>query len=327
MCAPGARAESVLVRQTPGLRDGLCAALRIQLTGAAEVRCELEPLAAQLSARLADAARRAGEAGATVGVILERDPDPHLVRMYLVGTLPGAALIAIERIEDRADADVDRSLALKVQSALLALASAPVKAPDSPLVRALAPVRAVPQRRWLLLAEAGALLSVGALARPRFGGGAGLGVRVARGKHFGELLLDGRMLARTHTRERGSALRIDEWGAALEARAGRRLGALSLGGLLAVGAERVHARAVARDGSVGGVRLGVARIAVGLDLRVRLLRGAALRLAPALELYPVRHRLVVDEEPLGTLTRVRLGLPLSLLVALPFDGAEADDAR
>lgn len=326
VCASTARAESVLLRETPGLREGLCVALRIQLTGVAEVRCEHDAAGLALSDRLAAATTRAREVGASIGVLLERDPDPRHVRMYLVGARAEQAVIALERIENRADADVDRSLALEVQSALDALHALAVPPPAAPSLVSVRVAPSAPRARWRLVAEAGGMLSVG--SSRRYGGAAGLGVRIATRARFGELVVAGRSLSDAHGRRNGAELDVEEWGAALELRAGRTLRWLSLGGLIALGAERVHARGRARDGSVGGVRLGIARLAAGLELRCRVARGAALRLAPTLELYPLQHRFAVDGAVLDSIGRARFALPLVLSVALPFDSrGEPDHAR
>ena len=323
------RAETLLLLESPDLRPGLCSALRIQLTDVAEVECQAEGKGAPLSVRIARAATAATSWHARLAVLLERDPDPRLVRMYLVGARAERAVIAIERIEDRDDADVDRSLALEVRSALEALSDASVASAThrpEPLAPVLAPrLRRAAEPSWLALLEAGGAWVVGT---HRHGAAtAGLGVRRVRGPMYAELLLTGRVESRELMRSRAGAVRLRAWGAALEARVGRTLRWAALGGVLALGVDRVAAAGTTRDGTTGSATLGLPRIALGLDLRLFLMRGATLRLSPMLEVLPIMQRYALDEQVVGTLGRARLALPLTLLVSLPFRAREAADAR
>src|SRR5687768_9552592 len=137
--SPCARADDrVLLFEQKGLRPGLCAALRIQLTGAAQVTCEREGDEATLSERITRAAERVKAEDARVGLLIERDPDPRLVRMYIVAAQNDQAVVAIERIEDRPEPDVDRSLALKVRDAFFVIEQV-TERPKTKLAAVVAP--------------------------------------------------------------------------------------------------------------------------------------------------------------------------------------------
>jgi hypothetical protein len=128
----GARAdEGVVLREGGAARPGLCAALRIQLSGIAPVSCEAEPARAALSERIAATAARLREQHARLGVLLERDPEPGLLRMYIVAARDDQAVLAIERIEDRPEPDIDRSLALKIGDAYEVMAIVQAAAPQA----------------------------------------------------------------------------------------------------------------------------------------------------------------------------------------------------
>lgn len=319
-----------MLLEASALRPGLCAALRIQLTDVAEVDCRPEAAGAPLSVRIARAATAATSADARLAVLLERDPDPRLVRMYLVGARPERAVIALERIEDRADADVDRSLALEVRSALEALAEASAASPASAPER-LAPVlatRALDPRlpsAWFALLEAGGAVLLG--TQRQGAAVAAIGARRTRAQRYAELVLAGRVASRVHELHATGGVRLRGWGATLEARLGRSLRWAELGCVAAVGADRVSLRGTTRDGTTGGATLGVPRIGLGLDLRVFFIRGASLRLSPTIELHPVMQRYALDQQVVGTLGRARLALPLTLQIALPFSARRPPDAH
>lgn len=305
-----------MLRERDGLRPGLCVALRIQLSDAAEVRCEPDEGTDELSERIAATAARVRELDARLGVILERDPDPGRVRMYIVSADSAQAVIAIERIEDRPEPDVDRSLALKVRDAyevVEAVAEAP-----SPLLATLSERRPSGPEHALFL-EAGGGLGVGAGARglatltlglsraqPGFRLEAGVGARFGSGS---EVV---RSFGRVSVRERGPLVSL---------RATHSSERLEVGGVVEAMASLVSALGTASDGARGERRLLTPTLGLGADLRVRLFASAFLRFAPMLELSAFRRRFSVDERVVSDEGLVRLTLPLSLLVSLPLRGS------
>lgn len=99
-------------------RPGLLGALNVQLAGVGSARAggELEP--GPLAQRVRAASRAAREQDALLSMWVEPDA-PHdgeqQFLLYLVGPREGRALFQVMRLPDGADADVDRSLALKVR--------------------------------------------------------------------------------------------------------------------------------------------------------------------------------------------------------------------
>lgn len=312
--------------QVPGLRAGLCAALRIQLSDAGEVRCAPEPTARDLADRLSAAADQVRAQGARLGVLIERDPDPGRVRMYILSSQTDQAVIAIERIEDRPDPDVDRSLALKVRNAYdvldyvettrpkqaVALAST-LSAPPAPPKAAPGP--AAPDSVWVLLLDAGSGLGLGNGLRAASSFALGLG-HVRRERRF-ELAAGARLYSwRSERKEGVGKASMVERGPYLSARWLGRWGRFELGGLLEAQLSLLRAEGVAGTKS-RSVTLTTAVVGLGVDLRVRLFASAYLRFAPSLELPLPRRRLEVQERVLIQDAPVRAVLPLALVVTLP----------
>jgi hypothetical protein len=328
---PACAAEGVLLFELPSLRPELCAALRIQLTDLARVDCRAEDDGAPLTDRLGAAARTVQREDAQLAVLLERDPDPRLVRMVLVGRRADQAVLTIERIEDRPEPDVDRSLALKVRDALdVLVATREIVAQRSPLPALLTPPRdSAPSADTgagpKLLFEAGGALSVG--HQLRGAGLIGLGGRFAVGLAALELLALGQLASRVH--ERGGEGQVDEreWGISASARALRTFAHGSVGALAELGFVRYDARGETLDRSSGSSKGTLLRTALGLDLRVHLVRGMSLRFAPALELFPIAQQFALDERVNMTLGRLRALLPLTLLIDFPVGRERASDAN
>ena len=334
--APRGRAyaeDTVLLLEHHALRPGLCSALRIQLAGLASVRCRPD-LDDALPARLAHASREVARDDAHLGVLLEHDPDPALVRMYLVGGTQGdRAVLEIERIEDRAAPEVDRSLALKVRETLETLLALP-PAVVAPLAVTLAPeppraavaeaetLARTPspreEARFSALLEAGAGITLG--TRRRAVGAVLAGARVARRALGAELAVGGRLSGPAHVRSRWGVVDESEWGLVASLRGHVAVGRFRLGVLAEVGYDRLTARGVTPSGTVGEARAALAHVGAGLDLRVRLRGDAWLRLAPTVELDPIAHRFALDERVVLDRGRVRAVVPLSLLIELPLFG-------
>jgi hypothetical protein len=327
--AAQAQAAVVLFERAP-LRPALCAALRIQLSGSAEVRCVTEGAAAGLAERLQTARARLRSDDAKLGVLLERDTDPRLVRMYLVGAEGEQASLAIERIEDRPEPDVDRSLALKVRDAYEVIgfverelpkseaAAAVLAVPRSTVaVAAAAPVAgpaAVPEPYVHAFVELGGGLALGGALRGLGSALIGVGAVSTRARY--ELGLGARLfLSRESAREGATRVSLTERGPLLAARVLFRTGRLELGAALQLYLAVISAEAV-------GIRkppLLTPVIGLGPDLRVRLFPLAYLRFAPGLELATVRRQYTVYERPTPWVPRGHVGasLVLALVISLP----------
>lgn len=310
-----AHAEDVLILfEQPALRPGLCAALRIQLTDLASVRCRAD-LVGSLEVRIARAAEQVARDGARLAVLLEPDPTPGPLRMLVVGAAPDRALLAVERVEARPEPDVDQALALKVREtfevSLVAGATA------APVILPLPP----PRERFALL-ELAAALQLADRVVPE--GVLALGAHWEHGRGFVELAARGRLAASRSTRGGAGVVHEDEWTLGIGARAGWRSGRFSLGPGLDVGVTRASARGETPDGRRGDAQLAFLRLDFSLDLRWTLWDGPApvqLCFAPALELDPAAQRFLLDSRSVLELGRVRAWLPLGLVVGLPLGGA------
>ena len=330
----GAQAQLPGVRlvERDGLRPELCAALRIQLSGAADVSCEPGPAEATLPERIQDTAMRVRSRGERLGVFLERDPDPGLVRMYLVGSQPDQAVLAVEKIEDRPDHDVDRSLALKVSASLELVgrveaqiaATSKQAEPAMPMAAALAApaestqppsLSPIPARSWAFLAEFGG----GVRIDPQAHGvvGATLGVSRVAPKWRVDLGLGFEISTRYSIVEGLAEVQAWERGPFLSARALRRLRRFEWGGELQLGCSFLAAEGIAADGSHGEKLLAIPGMGIGLDVRVRLFSSAYLRLSPRLDIPFIDQSLRVDQVTVVDYPPVGATVPLSLLFYLP----------
>lgn len=330
--------DTVLLLEAELLRPDLCVALRIQLTDLADVRCLTRPTGRDLATRIADASQSVASEPARLAVLLERDPDARYIRMVLVGQPDDRAVLAIESIEDRAAPDVDRSLALKVRDTLEVLdasraggkmASSTVQ-PAGTLAAVLAPPtdlrRAASPAPLRGVVELGGALGTSGAAR-----GAGvvaLGLRARREAAYGELALAAQLASGLDHKSPVGHVEEDEWGLSLSVRVGRAWVPFSLGGLMELGVLRVHARGFTLDDSNGPSTRALARVGMGLDLRIVVLRAptrVVLRLAPTLQVDPQRQRFALDQQPALDLGRVHAWVPLTLLFELPLQHSEAGD--
>ena len=326
VCAGAQADEGVVLLEQAGLRSRLCGALRIQLTGAAEVQCEPEGATDSLAQRISSSAERVRTLGARLGVLLERDPDPKRVRMYIVSGLGDRAVVAIESIEDRPEPDVDRSLALKVADAYQVVAAVRLAAPQSeaPVAALLAPRLTAPPAAlhergtpsgWLAFLDAGGGVSLSERTRALASLALGIG-RARSGSRF-ELGAGVRLASRVHAQGALGRVTVHERGLQLSARLLWRLGRIELGGALTGLLAIASAEGLANDGSRGERKLLVPALDLALDLRLRLFPGASMRAAPGLELAAVRQRWAVDGSVLLDQRPARMVSLLSLVVSLP----------
>ncbi len=343
--------DSIVLFQSGKLRSGLCAALRIQLSDVAQVRCVADAFGNELPARIAGAARLVQSEQARLGVLLERDPNPKRVRMYIVAARTDQAVIAIERIEDRPEPDVDRSLALKVRDALDVVSRAvlpPTPAtteatepappaaeatlPPNLLVGVIAPrlseapkgpetEAADASLPWAAVLEAGG----GALFGNPATRGAG---RLLAGGRFngtgvsGELLFGARIHGPVSQKSAAGVVDEGEWGPELSLRALWSHRRLQLGAFAEAMWLSMDARGSTNTGARGTKKQRVLTSSLGVDMRLRLFTSAFVRLAPALEVLSVAQRFAVDERVTLDIGRTRVLLPISFLVALPVGGDE-----
>jgi hypothetical protein len=333
-----AQAEVVLFERAP-LRPGLCAALRIQLSGSAEVRCVADVADGSLAERLNAARRSLRDGGDLIGVLLERDSDPRLMRMYLVTGEGEQAALAIERIEDRPEPDVDRSLALKVRDAYEVIAfvertmpqqdaSAAVlakpgpKSAEAPAGQGVQPAPAPQAPHWLSFVEIGGGLSLGDSVRAV--GSALLGVGRATARRRYELGLGARMLQRQHESSSLGQISVVDFGPMLTLRALARRKRLELGAFAELFVAVSAAEGFTTDGESGEKRVATLVLGLGPDLRVRMFRSAYLRFAPSFELWTTNQRFALDHQVVIERGYVSASLPLSLLISLPLQKTPED---
>jgi hypothetical protein len=319
---------AVVLAERAGLRPELCGALRIQLSGLATVHCEPAGPEVPLPERIASAAARVRARQARLGIFLERDADPRLLRMYVVGLRADQAVLAVEPIEDRPDRDVDRSLALKVASSFERVGqtaepgeqAAGTPADTMPLASALREDTAPPTHAlapsWQLFMEAGG----GVRSGPQVAGLAllNLGVSHVTQRSRLELAL-GVELGTSYSARQGD-LRVSarERTPLLSARALQRQNArFEWGAELRLACILLSAEGYAADGSRGERLLGVPTVGVGADLRVRLFASAFLRFNPGVDLPLVQQRLSVDGAVLVDYPTASWTLPLSVMFFLP----------
>lgn len=317
LAALSARAdEGVLLREGGAPRPGLCAALRIQLSGIAPVQCEEEPSPVPLSERLAATAARLRAQGARLGVLLERDPNPGLIRVYIVAAREDQAVLAIERIADRPDPDIDRSLALKVSDAYEVMGIVRAAAPERalPVAAALPGPASTPPARWAPLLEVGA----GPHLEPAAGrwlANALLGVGVGRSALRLEVAAGARLDSEADAEGESGRVRMRERAGLLSLRLLWRTGRVELGTVLEAVFARITGAADASDRHAERQFFSPV-LGVGAELRLRLFGSAFLRLAPTLEVLH-RERLAIAGTTVLDTGPLRAALPLSLLVHLP----------
>jgi len=317
-------APRVLLLERAELRPELCTALRIQLSGTAQVSCEPEPDDAGLPDRISGAASRVDSGQARLAVLLERDPDPRLVRMYVVGSRADQAVLTMERIEDRPGPDVDRSLALKVGAALevvsriehQAALSGVLAEPVPPARPVDIPPRATPtQPAWSLFLDLGG----GFATAPKVHGLVlgYLGASRVRPRFRLDLGLGFQLGMRSDENKAGSEAQVSERGLLATARALRRMGRFEMGGELTLTGAFLAAEGIAADGTRGERLLFTPAAGLGLDLRVRLFSSAYLRLSPRLDVPLIDRSLRVDDVTVIDFPSVQVSVPVSLLFYLP----------
>ncbi len=320
-----ARAEDIVrLFETKGLRPSLCGSLRIQLSDLGEVHCEADRLGSDLSTRIEAAAKVVRNGQAQLSVLLERDPDPARVRMYIVGGRTDEAVIAIEHIENKPDPDVDRALALKVRDALDAfeLVRQSMTHDASPaLASAIAPRAAQrEQAPWSALLEAGGGLLVGGGGGPRAAGRVLVGGRFEASTLRAELALGARLHSNVSRASAVGSVNESEWGPLLSLRGVWSTARVEIGAATEASFLNMRAQGTTQSGARGSKREGTLVLSLGIDARVLVFGTTYLRCAPAIEILSVDQRFSLDDRVTMDLGRTRVLVPLSVLWALPLGG-------
>ncbi len=315
----------MILREMPAVRPGLCGALRIQFAGVTEVRCVPDgEFNAPLSARVAQTARQVSASGAALGVFLERDPSPGLLRMYLVASRADQAVLSVESIEAKPDRDIDRGLALKVLEVFNTLqetkdaggAGALVGVLGGP-VRGQAPTLPEGARGSGALrgfVEAGVGLRTGTTLTASVALSLGLSRQLERVRL--DVVGGADMETPFEVRASSRHVRVVERGPTLAVRAVRSVGGVEFGGELHGRLAFVSAEGTALDGSRGERLLLLPYLGMGVDMRVSLTSRIWLRVAPTLDIALIHQRYEVDRITIVDAKILRLTLPLSV----GFDG-------
>ncbi|HTU61171.1 MAG TPA: hypothetical protein VMF89_22105, partial [Polyangiales bacterium] len=233
--------------------------------------------------------------------------------------------LSIERIEDRPEPDVDRSLALKARDTYELLGfvqrelptaepAAAVLAPAAPTaVRAANAATLGPLEPYLhAFVELGGGLTLGGNVRGLGHALLGLGAVSTRLRY--EFGLGARLASPESSSSGGARVHLAERGALLAARLSYRWWRLELGCALQLYLAFTEADAA---GIRGRKQTFTPVIGLGPDLRLRLFPLAYLRFVPSFELatrrqyYEVDDRLLIDRGYFGA------SLTLALLISLP----------
>ncbi len=312
--------DGILLLSSDDTRPALCTTLRIQMAASGEVMCRKVTLPAEMEARIAEASRLVRESGARIGVLVEPDTAPELVRMMIVGKAPDEALLKVTRIQGRDHPDIDRALALKAVEAhdVVRYVETTREADPAPLAASLsAPHGATaPQERSIhLLASLAGGVALGPSSLGALSLSAGLG-HVRR-----ESRLEAAVRASLVTRDREARgpLHIDvrEWSLGVEARGLRQTPRLAFGGF--VGAQLAVLDALARDdlGAEGRATRRAPHASLGGDLRLRLWKGLWLRADPAIDIALRRERFAIADGLVADRGRFRFVATLGLLMEVP----------
>ncbi len=259
-CVPSVAWGQALLLYAEDGRPGVCGALRIQMADVGGVVCETSSLPSGFAARIAYVSAQVRARGARIGLVVEPDSDPTLVRMLIIGARADQAVLAIERLADRPGPDVDRSLALKAREAHdvvavgpeLPLAAVLRPTPTSPRPDAGPEPRAAPSaRRYFGDVVMGPWLGPAAL----LGGALSVGVARQRQRLRWETVAQGYLLSEHNERRGARSVTLTEWGASLLQRLLFTRGRLATGGALGLHGASLRARGIDETGATGRVTL------------------------------------------------------------------------
>jgi len=353
---PKVRAQAqdrVLLVQEAGApaRPELLLALRIQLTGAAEVETAAVPDSQSTTARIESASVLAGAENAlavvwTEGPIVTQDGSQEAV-LYVVGQQHGRALLEVVRVPGDSGPDMDRTLALKVREIVDALQAARAHAPGAALLtptgtaqktsaRAApsptpapspgsspAPSSPAAEAHWTAAAALGVLASAQAgAAYGQWGAGIGVGPRLNLAANTLRLsgMLGLALYPRTEVQKAGARVGIVEITPSLALHAQSKQGPLWLGARVGGALAFISADGRNAQGTRGVADQQLASLLFGVDAELPLGANLGVSLAVALEAHLRRQRFAVDDKQVADLSRLR---PLAML-ALTWSGGGAD---
>lgn len=244
---------------------------------------------------------------ATVVIWVAPIVDGYLV--FAAGKWPGRALIELVRVDAAIDpAELERTIALKVTGLLDSLLSHGVTA------RAALDVDVVRHVEWRVE-------TAGALAYDRGERGIDGRVSLAVGRatvgewSWGPVLAAYWQPSTTSASARGGAS-LSELGASLAFEAGWRASPFEIVGRPQLAAAAVVVRGRSDDGRTGHTTLFAPTSGLQLGVRYWASEAAAVGLAAGAEVALYRHLLVIDDETVADLRRIRLQVGLTLTVSL-----------
>jgi hypothetical protein len=253
--------------------------------------------------------------------------------MYILAAQEDQAVLAIERIENRPEPDVDRSLALKVADAyeivaavqrvmpekqgqaLTAAGVAPVAVEPAAIER---PAPSSPSLASFLEAGGGIASAGGARAISKLW----LGAAWLRPGFAMEVSAGVRLVSRRRERNEAGRVSLAERGPIASWRVLMMEERFAIGAALEAGLSFVSAEGVAPDGTRGARMVLLPTLGLHLDARVQLVRAVALRFAPGLELLTIDRQFGVDEQVVVNDGPLRISATFSLMVDLPFRSRE-----
>ncbi|MFI5308357.1 MAG: hypothetical protein ACHQ53_13440 [Polyangiales bacterium] len=316
---PASAQQKVLLLLDPtAVRPGLLAALRIQLSGVAEVEPLTMERGGSVPARIALATELSLREHAllavwTVGPALDEDASD--VVLYLVGQRERRALVEVVRVPGGEGPDLDRTLALKVRVALDELERSGAASPGGVM---LAPPSPEGPKSW------GALFGAGAIVGPQTGAAVG---------QWGAHLRAGPSLLVTPFRlslelalawfpalrieSAGDSVRVSELAPGLALHAQVRQAALWLGLRSGVALVWVQASGRSRSGTQGQGSEQLAVLENGVDVELPIARGLGVELELLAQTWLDRQRFAVNGREIADLGRLRPLARLTLTWAVP----------
>jgi hypothetical protein len=300
-------------------RTELLLALRIQLTGVAEIEGRSLALPSSTSARIDAASALASAENAlavvwTEGPVQTADGSQEAI-LYVVGQSHGRALLEVVRVPGNSGPDMDRTLALKVREIIDTLRRAQSSTPRADaLVPNLSPAGAnEPAARFTAAAALG-VLGAAQSGTPLGQWGATL---AAGPRLYGRALrLSGMLglvlLPRSEVRKADARVGLVEITPSLYAHGQAKVGWLWLGARAGFALAFVTADGSNARGARGVASEELPSMLLGLDAELPLGSDLGLCLGVQLETRLRRQRFAVDERQIADLGRLRPSALLAL---------------
>lgn len=315
--ASAAEPAAVVVASAAGehARAGLVEALRIQLTGRAQIRDGAMLSGPSLSSRTEAASALVGVDHTRLVVWVERPahpPEDDVFLLHVVGDRQGRVLVLVHRVESPDDGGLDRALALKVAEVFDAVVLAPPVVALStlvaqPAVRAQAPVPSTEgQTRWGFAGDIGGWGATGTGTAPAQGGVAfGAAARLRYGALLAELAAVGRAVTTLEAESEAGSVAASEGAVGGALRLAGTVSVVALGGELGFGARIVDATGTTPGGKSGSDSTLVPYVNLLPQATFALSELIALRASVGVEVSLKHHRFAVNEAPVLDLGRVR----------------------